>query len=148
MSKLNTSLLLIGHKSNAEYYSEIENEIKNNNLKVDIKDSIINVQEVLTNAKIGLHASKKETGPLVLIEYLAQGLPFLAYETGEVSQIVKEYYPEFFIDNFDINEWEERINYIKNQNYSAFEFQKIYEKHFSEAIFYNKLMNIYLCITN
>lgn len=143
---LNSSLLLVGHKSDKLYYDKIENKIKNKGINVTIKSEITNAQEILNNAKIGLHASMKETGPLVLIEYLAVGLPFLAYETGEVSKIVKEYYPEFFINNLDSAEWKKRINYIKQKKYNSLDLQNIYKEHFSEEIFYNKLINIYSCI--
>lgn len=148
INDLNSSLLLIGHKSDAFYFEEIENEIKSKDINITVKNEIINAQEVLNNAKMGLHASMKETGPLVLIEYLAEGLPFLAYETGEVSKIVKKYYPEFFINNLDTIEWKKRINYIKNKKYNSLDLQKVYKEHFSEEIFYNKLINIYSCITD
>ena len=145
---LNSSLLLIGQKSDKLYYDEIIKEIEDKNIDVTLKSEIANAQEVLNNAKMGLHASVKETGPLVLIEYLAEGLPFLAYETGEVSKIVKPYYPEFFIDNLDITEWEKRINHIKSKKYNSLDLQNIYKEHFSEEIFYDKLINIYSCITS
>lgn len=148
IQKTDASLLIIGQNSNKKYYNEIVDEIKSKKLNVEIKDTIVNVQEVLSNASIGLHSSINETGPLVLIEYLAKGLPFLAFETGEVSVIIKKYYPEFFIDNLDANKWLERINYIKTKNYDSIEMDAIFEKHFGEAVFFDKLFTIYLCITN
>ena len=144
--ELNASLLLIGQKSDINYFNEIIGDIKKNQINVEIKENVDSVQEFLTNAKMGLHASMKETGPLVLIEYLAQGLPFLAYETGEVSQIIKKYYPEFFINNLNIEEWKRRILFIQNKNYNPIDLQNVYEEHFNQEIYYKNLMNIYLCI--
>jgi glycosyltransferase involved in cell wall biosynthesis len=143
--KCNSSLLLIGNIQDFNYYNKIELELNN---KITINTSITNTQEVLNQAKIGLHTSFSETGPLVLIEYLAQNLPFLSYDTGEVAQILKKYYPEFFIDNFDINQWEKRINLIINKKYDIMEMQNIFQKHFGQESYYNNIMNIYLCIIN
>jgi glycosyltransferase involved in cell wall biosynthesis len=97
---------------------------------------------------LGLHTSKSETGPLVLIEYLAQGLPFLAYDTGEVASILKPYFPEYFMDNFDIDKWEQRITKLLKENPDYDKMNFVFEKHFGKEQYFEKLNAIYTCIKN
>jgi hypothetical protein len=141
--KLNKSLLLIGQNQNNDYYNKLNESISDG---IVIKTDISNAQSVLHQAKFGLHTSVSETGPLVLIEYLAHRLPFLAYETGEVAKTLKKYFPVFFIDNFDLIQWKERIEMIKNSTIDFSQFDKVFEKEFGKENYYQKLLSIYLCI--
>lgn len=47
-----------------------------------------NVPELLSIADFGVISSRTETGPLVLIEYLASGLPVIPTHVGEITQTV------------------------------------------------------------
>ncbi len=143
--KMNKSLFLIGKNQDESYFQSICN-FNFDGLKLD--SSINNVQQYLKNANLGLHTSVYETGPLVLIEYLAQGLPFLAYETGEVASILKPYFPEYFIDNFDIEKWEERITKLLNATPDYDKMNAVFEKHFGKQHYFEKLNSIYTCIKN
>lgn len=142
----NNSLLLVGGNQDEEYYLKLKSEIVSTD--IEINSNVSEVQPILHNARLGLHTSISETGPLVLIEYLAQGLPFLAYETGEVAKILKPELPEYFIDNFDIHQWCERINKLLNTPTDKERLEKIFHKYFGTEQYYNKLIDIYLCITN
>jgi glycosyltransferase involved in cell wall biosynthesis len=44
---------------------------------------------LLAGADAAVFSSKNESGPLVLLEYMASGLPFVATETGEIAHAVK-----------------------------------------------------------
>jgi glycosyltransferase involved in cell wall biosynthesis len=45
---------------------------------------------LLAGADAALLASKNETGPLVVLEYMATGLPFVATDTGEITRAVRD----------------------------------------------------------
>lgn len=82
----------------------------------------------------------------MLLEYLNNELPFLAFDTGEISKMLKPHYPEFFIDNFDVNSWVERINLIFAKEYDKSKMHKIINQYFGEEEFFKNLMFIYKCV--
>lgn len=45
---------------------------------------------LLAGADLGVATSKNETGPLVVLEYMAAGLPFVATDTGEIAHSVRD----------------------------------------------------------
>lgn len=142
--KAQKSILLVGQNQDEKYYNLVINDSKEGNIVID--SSVINAQAIMPLAKFGLHTSKSETGPLVLIEYLAQGIPFLAYETGEVSKILKPYFPDFFIDSFEFDLWLERIEKIQNSPIDKEKMQQVFEKYFGKRAYCEKLRTIYKCI--
>ncbi|VXC31740.1 Glycosyltransferase involved in cell wall bisynthesis [Flavobacterium sp. 9AF] len=148
MKSLSLSLVLIGNNQDNDYFNLVNNKIHDENLRCSIDSTITNVQEVLRNFSLGLHTSISESGPLVLIEYLAQGLPFLAYETGEVATILKPHFPDYFIDNFDSDLWKERIEMLLNKKHDINKMKQIFETYFGSENYYNKLIAIYKCIKN
>jgi glycosyltransferase involved in cell wall biosynthesis len=46
--------------------------------------------ELMAGADVGVFSSKNESGPLVLLEYMASRLPFVATETGEIAHAVRD----------------------------------------------------------
>ncbi|MEZ5203467.1 MAG: glycosyltransferase [Acidimicrobiales bacterium] len=44
---------------------------------------------LLAGADAGLLATKNETGPVAVLEYLAAGLPFVASDTGEITRSLR-----------------------------------------------------------
>ena len=49
------------------------------------------VPALLAGADAGLLCSQNESGPLVLLEYMAAGLPFVATATGEITKSVRDH---------------------------------------------------------
>jgi glycosyltransferase involved in cell wall biosynthesis len=143
IKKLKKSLNIIGSNQYDPYYLRLTNMI--NKLKADviIYEDLDTVKDQICSSKMGISTSIHESGPLVLIEYLYAGIPFLAYKTGEVSAIVAEHFPEFFIDNFNIDEWCSRIMLILEKKYSPDDLKEIYHIHFSPKIYFERLTTIY-----
>jgi glycosyltransferase involved in cell wall biosynthesis len=59
------------------------------------------VPSVIKSCDFGVIPSISESGPLVLIEYLAGGIPFVATRVGEVSQLVESTALGSFVDSGD-----------------------------------------------
>jgi len=147
-TKYTVKLDIYGQNVDNEYFNKLLQLIDKYNLSDDIHfvTDCINVQKELYRYDMAFHCAKFETGPLVLIEYLSQGLPFLSYQTGEVVKIVKKYFPEMVIDNFNIYAWEKKTDLVLD-NLKSDETRKqlieIYEKHFSEKEYLDQCIKIY-----
>jgi len=143
--KMNKSLLIVGNIQDTAYYQTLQDAINDVSGNITIKTDVTDVRPFLTQASIGLHVSTSETGPLVLIEYLSIGLPFVSYQTGEVVQTLKNVFPEMLISNFDISQWELAINFIESYNCDQYNnvIKKFYEANFNEDQYLNKCLEIY-----
>lgn len=148
LTKIDAELTLIGNIQDKVYHQELLNFIETNRLKnrVHFLHNLTAVQKELTNFKFGLHTSEKESGPIVLIEYVAQNLPFLAYKTGEVSDILYKDLPSFFVTNFNEEEWIRRIQAIETKEVENF--NEIYQRNFSPENYTTKCLKIYQQIIN
>ena len=91
------------------------------------------MQHLLPQFDLAIHASKSESGPLVLIEYMAQSLPFITYKTGEVANQLKKDLPEFIMQNFDDNEWAQHIKVLLQMDKKILQdrLQNVFEKNYS-----------------
>jgi glycosyltransferase involved in cell wall biosynthesis len=96
----------IGRNQDDEYYDLLKENLEGNIIIEDCS----NVTFMLGKYNIGIFTSKSESGPLVILEYLLCGLPFIAYQTGGIADILTKYFPEFFIDSFDEKLWVQKIN--------------------------------------
>ncbi|MFL2983049.1 MAG: glycosyltransferase [Candidatus Neomarinimicrobiota bacterium] len=139
-------LSIYGKISDINYFKSLTILSKSLNLEEDlifIHDQL-NIPSILHKYDLGLCTSKSESGPLVLIEYLSRGLPFVSYRTGEVvSQLTNEY-PFFIIDNFDREGWVNRIKEInENKLFQKVNLISTYNKLFSYKSYYNNLKTIY-----
>jgi glycosyltransferase involved in cell wall biosynthesis len=138
--------LIVGNIQDENYYKILKCNVKFNN--VTFQTSVENTQPILKTARMGLHVSPSETGPLVIIEYLAQGVPFLAFDTGEVSKILKVHFPLFFIDNFNHENWINRIEEILKMPNLQLKMQEVFESNFNSYDYYLKCKKIYTDLNN
>lgn len=60
-----------------------------------------NVVPWIKGSDFGVMPSRSESGPLVLIEYLACKRPFLAFTVGGISRLISQYIPDCFIQQID-----------------------------------------------
>ena len=138
---------IFGKITDKEYYFKLKGLIKTYGLEdlITINPDCNNIQKILYKYDLALHTSKSETGPLVLIEYLAQSLPFLAFSTGEVITKLEELFSILVINNFDKNNWISQIERILNldRNQIIEKMTNIYLNNYSSEDYYNKCHAIY-----
>ena len=78
-----------------------------------------------------------------MIEYLAAGLPFIAYKTGSAAEAIAEELPQLFMDNFGYSIWQERIQQILTDNELPEKMKSLFAKKFSTEEYINKCLEIY-----
>ncbi|MGI8950488.1 MAG: glycosyltransferase family 4 protein [Chitinophagaceae bacterium] len=141
------SLTIIGQKYDEIYFQFIRQIITQKNLQshINIIQNCTDIQKLLPDYDFALHTSESESGPLVLIEYLAQGLPFITFDTGEVAEQIKSAIPEFIMYSFNKIEWVERIKKLLLNSSAELSNKLInlYEIKFSPQAYYKKCIIIY-----
>ena len=106
-----------------------------------------NIYQVLHNYYFAIHPAVNETGPLVLLEYLKFGLPFLTYKTGDVVNNIQDEIPEMVIDTLQVEDWKNRIESTMLNNVMRQQLQlkmkEIVQTKFSSEAYTDKLLSIY-----
>lgn len=148
LSELEESLTIYGRIIDVDYFEKLKGILKERGLqdRVVFIHNCTNIQQELHAYKFALHTSLKETGPLVLIEYLAQNVPFLSYETGQVFQMIGKDLPMFFIDTFKQPDWISKIK--KLSLVKASKMEEVYTENFNSETYFKKCLNIYQKIEN
>lgn len=145
--KNNANLTIIGNFSDDIYKNKILEmlAVKKN---VSILENVFDVQSVISEYSLAIHTSFSETGPLVLLEYLSQGIPFLSFKVGEVSNILSDHLSQYFIDNFDLNSWSKRIQEINLNKIPSEKLKDIFYEYFSPDQYIIQCIQIYQKILN
>lgn len=145
--RMKRKLVIFGNHDGSVYADEV---IKSANTTeyVSIVMNETDIQQYLANFKLGIHTALSETGPLVLLEYLAHGLPFITSDTGEVVNMIREEFPSFIASKFDEEEWGKLINVLENEirvNGVVLKqkLQNSFEEKFSAQRYLDKCMKIY-----
>lgn len=140
------SFTIYGNADDINYLNEIKHIISQN---VNIVEGVSNVQPLLHNYKLAIHCAASETGPLVLLEYMAQGIPFVTYRTGEVVNQIQNDLPELIVDNFDPETWIKQIQSIeKDYNNIKYRLLRVYDELYSEQRYFGTCMKIYKNVQN
>lgn len=139
------SLDLYGGSQDEIYAEKVKGSIQSQQMSGKVKwvSNCSEAQKELNKYRLGLHTSISETGPLVIIEYLAQGLPFVAYRTGEAAEKISQDFPEFFMDNFEVEGWVGRIRELLTSPPDKEKMAYVFEKHFSKQAYVYKCLKIY-----
>ncbi len=140
--RYNFSLDIYGNIVDWDYARNLQEKIKNSN-NIKIISGVSEIQPLLINYKMAIHSAESESGPLVLMEYLANGIPFLAYGTGEIYAILKSKTPEFFTHNFSFEDWYERIEMLKCSEWEAKLLKELFNKYFGPETYIKKCLKIY-----
>jgi glycosyltransferase involved in cell wall biosynthesis len=136
-------IVLIGKNQDTEYFLSIKNSSDKGDIL--ILDRIEDVSSELGKYWLGLYTSISESGPLVILEYLLCGLPFLAFRTGGTAEAIFKYFPHFFMDNFNVSQWCERILEWK-ENPPSIDRARVEEmlvKEFNRDIYRERLKKLY-----
>ncbi|MBX2970366.1 MAG: glycosyltransferase [Cyclobacteriaceae bacterium] len=152
LKKHPASLDLIGGVNDRNYYARIRNMIEQEHLmnQVTCQHEVADVQPVLHRYTMAIHTASMESGPLVLLEYMALGLPFIAYKTGQVADELQLYFPEFFMTTFDIDEWEVQVGKILKMDLPALQHRMMqhFDKYYAPEVYGKKCQDIYASILN
>jgi glycosyltransferase involved in cell wall biosynthesis len=139
----------VGQVIDIEFMNRIYKQIKENQLEdiVTIIHDCDDVQSLMHHYDLAIHTAYQESGPLVLIEYLAQQLPFVAFKTGEVSTQIHSLIHDFFMYNFDTHKWIERIKTVlsKREQYKVL-MENAFHLLYSEEEYFKKCVGMYFQI--
>ena len=113
------------------------------NQLVKIVEGVSEFSNLLPGYNFAIHTAVSETGPLVLMEYMSAGLPFLAYNTGEVARVTAQDLPMHYIDNFDQDAWIERVHAIRNNADVSPRLINVFNKYFGGEQYARKCLKIY-----
>lgn len=142
--QLGLSLSLIGKNQHDKYGDEILAQIEKLG-SVEWIQNVDDVSDLLKNYSLGIFCSKSESGPLVILEYLLCGLPFIAYKTGGIADVMSKYFPDFFVDTFEPQVWFDKIRLLlKNPpDIDKSKVEKMLETEFNKENYRKKLIQIY-----
>jgi glycosyltransferase involved in cell wall biosynthesis len=111
---------------------------------VQVISNTTDTRERLERYSLAIHTSRLESGPLVLLEYLGNGIPFLAFKTGEVAHNLADKIPAYFMDNFDTDAWAKRVNLLLDSNpYSADAIKDLFDNYCNSDLYITKWEEIY-----
>lgn len=142
-SLLPETLHLYGAVQDQAYFEGLQSVCLEKNLALEWHTERCDIPAALNRHRLGLHVSPNETGPLAVIEYLAQGLPFLAYRTGAAADLIGRDFPEFFIDHFEPEAWAERIRQLLAAPPDRERMARVFERHFSKQRYVSQCLEIY-----
>ncbi len=148
------TLDIYGAINNEGYHTQLLKKINEFKLseRIRIIQGVSDVYSVLGKYNLAIHTSQNETGPLVLLEYMYAGLPFLSYKTGDVVSNIRKKIPESILDSFDIEEWSNTVQALSKDDNVRLNIRKkmrsIIKEQYSEASYFKQLDGIYQVILN
>ena len=135
---------VIGRIVDLEYYKSLRRQLIDNEVdqRISFVTDVTEVQELLGNYLLGLHFSTRESGPLVLLEYLSQDLPFVSFLTGEIADKLQKDLPEFFLADFEVKKWTDLITAHISMG-ADLPLQHYFEKHNNINNYFSQCVTIY-----
>ena len=143
------AITIYGKPIDKPYFNKINNLINEYKMveRVFIITNENNVASTLRNYKLAIHTADSETGPLVAIEYMSQGLPFICFKTGEViNSLIKED-DTLIMNTFEVEDWKAKIIQILNnteiRNEKSKMVENVYHKEYSEIKYVSTCLSVY-----
>lgn len=144
------SLDIYGNINDRDYYKELLLLVKNYELTDRVKfiSGETNVVSHFHLYDLALHTANNETGPLVVLEYLAAGLPFLISSAGQSPALISRHNSNWVISSYNSSVWMEAINsFYQLGEEDRMELQKqmniVAKRLLSSDQYYTSLLNIY-----
>lgn len=131
---------LIGKVQDTAYYQNFLIQLENYNLQAYFSEynNYNNFSEIGLSINLALMPSLDESGPLVNIEYLLMGLPFLSHKVGDISCTIAKVLPELVLDHLHAKAWAEHILNFKGFPGLVDQYENVYNQYFSEQVAYKK----------
>ena len=130
-----------------EYLEELRDLSRNSDIQLDVNFIKGEIEPQLFYHKydLALHTSIRESGPLNILEYMAHGLPFISYNTGQSIKLVREKYPELIVNTFNLEEWITKLEMIleRGRLYYNFPLRDLFSNHNSSDNYYTECKKIY-----
>jgi glycosyltransferase involved in cell wall biosynthesis len=141
--ELGIELTIYGNKTDDTYWQELMAMIEPNG-KIKIVQGVSDVSLFYGDYSFALHCATSETGPLVLLEYMANSMPFIAYKTGEVAELLAPHLPSCFVNSFETEEWNVAIeNIISSSESTSARMRNIFDDMFSVEKYKEECLKIY-----
>ena len=150
----NYTLDIYGAINDKDYHQDMLHLIQRFDLQSRVKliEGVSEIYSVLENYNFAIHTSPQETGPLVLLEYMHAGLPFLTYNTGDVVANIESILPYLILDSFDLEKWQRAIHKVMgDENIRAearAKMKVIIREKYSEEGYWKNVKSIYQSILN
>lgn len=140
-------LVIFGNHDGSEYADGIVKAVKESEY-VELIQNESDIQRYLGNFSLGIHTSFSETGPLVLLEYMAHGLPFVTSNFGEVVNQIRQELPDFIASSFNEEEWMNKIEFIEREKQINGEklgqrLKSLFTEKFSPKAYIEQCLKIY-----
>ncbi len=147
--KNDISLHLVGTNYNDNYFKSIQQYIIDNKLenKVFIYGNCKDVDFILSQASIGVLASRSEGLPISLLEYGLKSLPVVVTNVGECSAVVKNGITGCLVEKENTKELKKSILFLLKEKEKAKIFgvnlNKFIEEKYGMNNYISELLNIY-----
>jgi len=136
---------IVGAVSDQLYFEEIKKTLTLYDFanRIQFITDVSAIQPMLGRYQLGLHFSKRESGPLVLLEYLSQNLPFVSFYTGDISKKLEVDLPKFFLHDFNVDHWCDRVNNLLNRSISYPDLPAVFKKHNNVDAYLSSCLKVY-----
>ena len=136
------NLDIYGNIIEEDYFNKLKG-MAGDDGRINIIAGVTDFSGLYGQYSMAIHCSPKETGPLVLIEYLSTGLPFIAYQTGSAADTIAATFPQLFMQHFEEEQWEKRIREIIQDKELPLQMQLLYKTKFNPEDYINTCLQIY-----
>jgi glycosyltransferase involved in cell wall biosynthesis len=106
------TFLLVGGENDVEYLSRVKQNIRDLDLESRVRflGARVDIPALLKLADFGVLSSKSESGPLVLLEYIAAGLPFVSTKVGLIGKTLCDLGVPGLMDKNDFDRFVQAIS--------------------------------------